>query len=1025
MKLLDFPIRRHQFTLVAFLCVVALGVQSFLALPREEDPHIKFPGVLVTGIYPGADPVDIERLFAKPVEDRVAELDDVKKIETTVFDGVGVLGIEFTASADAEKKFDEVNREVNALRNQFPAEIARIELRRMSPALVNVLQVALVSKDATYRELDDAARSLKDVLKAVPGIRTAESWAIPQRELRVTLDSARLAASGTTASQVAQALQSANANLPAGLVDFGGRSFSLQTSGSFRSPDQVANVVVARSGDGGLLRVRDVATVAWTEQPLTYTGRFKGERAVFVTANQKDGFNLLDVQRSVEAALARFSPGLPASIRLDHGFAQSENVAHRLNRLYTDFGIAIGLVLLTLLPLGFRAAGIVMVSIPLSLSIGLATLYLLDYSLNQITIAGFVLSLGLLVDDSIVVVENISRHLREGMPRIEAARAGTRQIFEAILGCTATLVFAFLPLALLPGTPGKFIRVLPVTIMATILGSLFVALFFIPFMASRLLGRESHETPLLQRLMGAIHRYYRPALHFCLERPRATVITALGGALLASLALVAFLGSSLFPKADTPIFLVTIEAPNGGSMATTRQALDFVETKLAGEAPVRHWFSNLGHGNPQLYYNHIVRNDSTNYAEVFVQLREYDARRTPRYLQSLRSSLQRYAGARIGVHEFVQGSLISAPVTIRVLGPGLDELRVLGAKVQKLIEAVPGTRDVTNPLRVPRTNLRLAPDAQKAALLGVPEVEFDRAVRLSVSGLPAGNFRSPDGEQYPIVVRTPIGERADASALDAIRVPTVGGTLLPLSQLATLQFERAPTRIQRFNRSRAVVIEAQVLDGYNTARVTNEVIKRLDAMDWPRGYSYVVGGEAESSADAFGGIGIASVVALFGIFAILVLEFGNFRSTLIVLTVVPLGVVGGLLMLLFTGNDISFTASVGLVALVGIEIKNSILLVDFTNQLRREGVPLDEAIERAGEIRFLPILLTSATAIGGLLPLALQGQGLYSPMAWSIIGGLITSTLLARLVTPVVYKLIPPTLAADDREGGAAWPTSS
>jgi multidrug efflux pump subunit AcrB len=305
-------------------------------------------------------------------------------------------------------------------------------------------------------------------------------------------------------------------------------------------------------------------------------------------------------------------------------------------------------------------------------------------------------------------------------------------------------------------------------------------------------------------------------------------------------------------------------------------------------------------------------------------------------------------------------------------------------------------------------NLRLAPDSQKASLLGVPTVEFDRAVRLAVSGLPAGSFKAADGQQYPIVVRTPTGTRADFSALEQIRVSTLTGASLPLSQLATPEFVKAPTRIQHFMRQRSVVIDAQVLPGYNTAAVTQSVLRTLDGFDWPRGYHYSVGGEAESSKDAFGGIGIATLVALFGIFAILVLEFGNYRSTLIVLTVVPLGVVGGLLMLLATGNDISFTAAVGLVALIGIEIKNSILLVDFTNQLRAQGLPLDEAIEQAGEIRFLPILLTSATAIGGLLPLALQGAGLYSPMAWAIIGGLLTSTLLARLVTPVVYRLIPP-----------------
>ena len=249
-------------------------------------------------------------------------------------------------------------------------------------------------------------------------------------------------------------------------------------------------------------------------------------------------------------------------------------------------------------------------------------------------------------------------------------------------------------------------------------------------------------------------------------------------------------------------------------------------------------------------------------------------------------------------------------------------------------------------------------------------------------------------------------------------MPTLSGSTLPLSQLASLEFEKAPTLIQRFNRERAMTIDADAEAGYNIAGLTKQITKKLDQMDWPRGYKYVLGGEDEASKQAFGGIGIAIIVAIFGIFAILVLEFGSFKSTLIVLTVVPLGVFGGLLMLLLSGNDISFVASIGFVALVGIEIKNSILLVDFTNQLREQGMPLDEAIEQAGEIRFLPILLTSATAIGGLLPLALQNIGLYSPMSWVIIGGLITSTLLARLVTPVMYKLIPPAISPATQTGG-------
>jgi CzcA family heavy metal efflux pump len=1018
MSFLEFPIRRYQFTMVAFLCLVALGWYAFASVPREEDPYFKIPGFTVAAIYPGADPKDLERLVAKPLEDKFAALDDVRKMETSIRDGVSFTAIEFQASTDADKKYDEVTRELNALRPEFPPEV-HIIVRRFSPGLVNTIQIALLSDGAPYRELEDYARALKDKLKTVEGVRTSESWAYPERELRIAVDLRRMSELNLAPAQIIGAIQSENANIPAGFVDLGPRSFSLKTSGSYSSLDQVRDTVIA-SIEGRIVRIRDVAEVAWSTAAYSYTGRYNGKRAVFVTANQKDGYNILDVRERVMAATNQFASELPKRIKLEVGFDQSDNVRHRLNRLYFDFGIAISLVLLTLLPLGWRAAGIVMVSIPLSLSFGLACLYFLGYSLNQLSIAGFVVALGLLVDDSIVVVENISRHMRMGKARVQAALDGTRQIFVAILGCTATLIFAFLPLLALPGTAGKFIAVLPMAVVSTIIGSLLLALFIIPFVASRVLSeeKEGQENRFLKRVMAVIHHYYRPALHWCLARPKTTVIAAIGGSLLLSAILVPVIGSSLFPKADTPQFLIQVESPNGTSLSETDRALRAVEDELSKMSEVKSWFANLGHGNPQIYYNHIPRNDAANYAEVFVQLHEYDTDETPRKLQGLRDRLERYPGAHIYVKEFQNGPPISAPISVRVIGQDLNTIEQLSHRVEDIVRGTPGTRDVKNPLNVARTNLKLRIDSRKAQQLGVQTAELDRAVRLAVAGVSVGTFKDATGEQYPIVVRTPIERQAEFAALEQVRVPSLAGTTLPLSQLASLEFEKAPTLIQRFNRERAMTIDADARPGYNIGELTKQIARKLDQMDWPRGYTYDLGGEDEASNEAFGGIGIAIIVAIFGIFAILVLEFGNFKSTLIVLTVVPLGVFGGLLMLLLSGNDISFVASIGFVALVGIEIKNSILLVDFTNQLREQGMPLDEAIEQAGEIRFLPILLTSATAIGGLLPLALQNIGLYSPMSWVIIGGLITSTLLARLVTPVMYKLIPPAIAAEPASGG-------
>jgi multidrug efflux pump subunit AcrB len=318
---------------------------------------------------------------------------------------------------------------------------------------------------------------------------------------------------------------------------------------------------------------------------------------------------------------------------------------------------------------------------------------------------------------------------------------------------------------------------------------------------------------------------------------------------------------------------------------------------------------------------------------------------------------------------------------------------------------------VDNPLRRQRTDLDLRIDTQKSALLGVAPVEVDRTVRAAVAGMNAGRFRESDGDEYDITLRLPMQGRQTLDALGLIDVASASGKPVPLRQLAAPEFTSAASVIERHDRVREVNVTAYPQAGFNVGKVTRDIARQIDAMGMPPGYSYRLGGEAEAQKESFGGIGTAVLVAVFGILAVLVLEFGSFRSMLIVAGVIPLGVAGGLIALLLSGYTLSFTAMIGFVALIGIEIKNSILLVDFTNQLREQGVGLDEAITRAGEIRFLPILLTSATAIGGLLPLAVQGSGLYSPLAIVIIGGLVSSTLLGRLVTPVMYKMLPPPIA--------------
>jgi multidrug efflux pump subunit AcrB len=672
------------------------------------------------------------------------------------------------------------------------------------------------------------------------------------------------------------------------------------------------------------------------------------------------------------------------------------------------------LVLITLIPLGFRAALIVMISIPLSLAIGLAGLDVLGYGINQLSVVGLVISLGLLVDDSIVVVENIARYLRMGYTRKEAATEATKQISLAVLGCTATLIFAFLPLTFLPESAGDFIRSLPMAVITTVLASLFVSLTIVPFLASLLMPKEEkeHGNVFLQFMNRAIDGSYKKVLNWSLANPYKTLFITLL-LFVGSLAMIKVVGVSVFPKSEKPQFLINIETPLGTSLKLTDKAVRFVEQILSEDDLVKNYASNIGKDNPRIYYNILPKGGtSSNTAQIFVQLQEEtEVPERTAYINELRKKFQTYPGAKIKAIEFEQGAPVDAPLSVRIFGEDLDSLRNIALKVEGLYKATEGTIYVNNPIGAVNTDLRVEINKDKAGMMGIATAEIDRNVRMAISGLNLGTFQDKNGDDYEINITLPRGKTVSADVFDKIYVSSPMGAQIPLSQLATIRFETSPNRIQHYDQQRFTSVSAFVADGYLAPDVQSVFREKLEKFKLPKGYNIAIAGEEEQRAQTFGGLGTIIIITIFGILAILVLEFKTFKSSFIVLSVIPLGVIGAVGILYLAGYSLSFTAIVGIIALAGIEVKNSILLVDYTNYLRKEeGLSIDEAIEKAGKTRFIPIVLTTMTAIGGLIPLVLEHSPLYSPLALVIIGGLISSLVLTRIVTPVMYKLLPPTV---------------
>jgi multidrug efflux pump subunit AcrB len=1015
--LAELAVKRWQLTLVAFVAVIALGASALYSIPKAEDPTFPIARFAVIAVLPGAAPGEMERQVVDPIETKLHGLDDVKALKTTITDSLAVFDLEFVAGSDPDRKYDAVLRDLGALRASLPRELQRLDIRQFSAAGVNVLEVALVSESASYRELDRFARALKRRMESVPGVDEATVAGLPGQEVRVALDAERMVALGISPEEVLTAIGNESTSIPAGSVDQGARRFNVRTSGDYASVEEVRRTVV-RSHEGSAILLRDVAQVSLRDAEASEVARFNGKRAVLLLANLRENQNIFAATSAINKQVLEFAQGLPAHVKLEQGFQQSQNVAHRLDNFTRDFALAIVLVLATLLPLGIRAALVVMVSIPLSLALGLVMLQLTGFTFNQLSVVGFVIALGLLVDDSVVVVENIARHLRMGRSPREAAVLATKQITTSVLGCTATLMFAFLPLLALPGASGQFIRSLPAAVLFTIFASLLVSLTIVPFLSSVLLREEEeHGNIFFRVLTRTIERSYRPVLDRALAHPVVTLLLATG-MFASSLMLVPSIGFSLFPKAGTPQFLVRIETSEGSSMAQTAKATDFVERVLKKHAQVRDVATVIGKGHPMMYYNVAQSGERANFAEVFAAADADSPDERAALYNAMREELASYAGATIELKEFENGPATDAPIAIRMVGEDQDKLIVAAQEVERILATTPGTRDVRNTSRNRRTDLRFDIDRDKAAALGVSVPTIDRAVRLALGGVIAGNYREDGAEEpYPIRVTLPresdSKDRATLSLLGRLYVGSGTAGAVPLAALGKLSLWPSPTELRHVNKERSATVFAQVQDGYNTDRLTRAALARLQKVKLPPGVRYVVAGEAESRSESFSGLGSALLVAAFGILAILVLEFSTFKSTLIVASVIPLGVIGGLGALYLSGYSLSFTAVIGFIALMGIEIKNSILLVDFTNELRRHGMDLDSAIQRAGEARFVPILLTSLTAIGGLIPLALERSSLYSPLALVILGGLVSSTILTRLVTPVMYKLFAPAVQVE------------
>ncbi|MBV1907174.1 MAG: efflux RND transporter permease subunit [Pseudomonadales bacterium] len=1013
MKLPGQAIKNHQFTLIIIALLTLLGILSFQTMPRSEDPQFDFPLVIITVSYPGTSPLDMEKLVTDPIEEEINELEDIKNVETIIMDGVTIVEIEFDYGVAPDDKYDDVVQAMAKVRPELPSEIHSVDIKQASPTDVNVLQVALLSDTASYRELRYQAARLEKGFTRVAGVKRAEALAYPDQQVQIVADIAIMRELGLGLPAFKSSLMGAAANVPGGFIDAGKKRFSVKTSGDYQSLDEIRRTVI-KLPDGKVVHVENVAKVALVDAEPSYLGLYNGKRSVFIVVEQREKTNIFTVLESLKEVLDNYNKGLPENIKTEIIFDQSVSVARQVNGFFINLLQGLVLVgLIIFLALGMRSASIVLLVIPISMLIGIGGLDFLGFGLQQMSIVGLVIALGLLVDNAIVVTESIGQKLKAGQQSVDAATNGTAQVAWAIASGTATTILAFFPMLMTPNSTGSFMRSMPVTVVLVLVASFFIAITLTPLMASRIFKpvlsvQASGGRNFIQGLLESLsHKYYRSALDSALKHP-GWVITISMILFVGSLSLFQKVGVSLFPKSEKPLLLMDIELPESSSFYATQELATGIDMQVRSYPQVRSVAVNIGRENPSVYYNEFPNGEAANKAQLFIILNELSRAEVNQLVSNFRDDFSQTAGAKISVKEFRQGPPVNAPIVIRVLGDDISLLQQAAAEVEQLVLRTQGTVNVDNPMGRPKLDLKINIQRDKAALLNVSLGSIDDLVRTSLMGSGIGRYRDQNGDDYDIMIRIDSARTPNIDNIKELLVLSDDGVYVPLQQLVSIELQSVPSQLQHYYLERSASITSDTLPSFLTADVMAQIMVELEKLQLPPNISYRIGGEQKSRDDSFSGLLQALLISLLGIFAVLVLQFRSFVQPAIVFASIPFAFSGAILALLAFGYSFSVMAFVGLTSLMGIVVNNSIILVDSANQLVEKGAEIREAIASAARTRLTPIVLTTLTTIVGLLPLTMQNSSMWTPLGLVIIGGMLISTVVTLFIVPALFLLITP-----------------
>ncbi|WP_286234331.1 efflux RND transporter permease subunit [Thalassotalea sediminis] len=1002
MRLPRIAIKNEEFTLTIVILLVLVGIVSYFSMPRSEDPQFDIPITLVEVIYPGVAPQDIESLVINPLEQEFADIEGIKQIETQIKNDGARIEIKFVYGSEPRISFNEVKQAVATVEPTLPDDVQDILVLKATPTSVAVAQLALWSDPLDYKEMEFYAKKLEKRLETIASVKKADIWGYPQQVVSIDLNLDLLQHYGLSVTQVNQVLARRALNITPGFLDASERRFNVKASGSYQNIEQLAETVIYSTTDF-VVKLRDIATVDFGNVKPTYLAYVNDKPVIFITLEQRKNTNIFELTEQLANEVAQFKQQLPAGFQLTTLFQQADSVETRVNGFFDNLWQGLVLVgVMSLLFLGLREALVVIMVIPLSFLIAIGWLDFAGYGLQQMSIVGLIIALGLLVDNAIVVTESIHREKKQQGSLKEAAAFGTSKVGWAITSGTITTMFAFLPMLMLASDTGDFVRSMPVTVVFVLFASLILALTFTPLLSSKLFNAKPSRFKMLQHYVNAFASKHYKNLLGRLMRLRVVVVGIFILSLFAMLSLFAEVGLSLFPKAEKPMMLIEVEAPRNSSLSYTDEVVHQVANELNQYEIVDELALNVGNSNPRIYYNEVPKRGVANYGQILVVMAEYDDQAITTFVAQLRAKFDNWHQAKITVKEFTQGPVTDQPITIRLMSESLTELEQVAEDLAAFMGESEGIINIENPIGLANTELVMDIDYEKAGLVGVDITDLEQTLKTVVSGNVVGRLSDSRGESYPILVNR---QHADVSVLENTYIANRNGELVPLSHVVTAKLLKGHSEFFHYQKQRMAKVSADADQGYSVTALTQQVVSYLDNYQLPDGMYYTLGGEEESRQESFAGLTQIMIITAVGIFSVLVLQFKSFLQPLIIFTSIPFAIAGSVIGLYIFGLSFSMMAFIGLISLFGIVVNNAIILIDTANHNFRQCNDMKQAIVDASATRFTPILLTTLTTIGGLLPLTLFGGSLWQPLGVVIISGLCVSAIASFILVPVLTQL--------------------